>query len=561
MPQMLPLPSPRRLGGTILALTSLVVGAACGEKGAVTGSGGISGGQGGAVSLGSTGGAGGGAAGSGGGGAGARGGSGIAGAGAAGSVGAAGGRAGQDGAGRAGEGGAGRAGQAGQAGQGGGALGGAGGSPIFSPPACGAALPAYTGTLCGPASLPCQTLVDETVETTAVFRNRQPAIATDSHGQPQMMYYRADGGYTGIWSSRSAAGAWQSEPFPIAVASSSLVVGADGLPVALVNSGVLPGTSLWRRQNAGWTRLDGADLGGYESYDAGALVATKDGCFHAGLLADEDGAADQPGYALWNGRWNLSSFGPSFIGGIPAAVALATDGTPYVAFWHYSSQPAGGLYLSFGGHASELVDHGDGTQDWPTRPFITVAAGGDGQPLAHVLYRAVGPAVAGTAALPHVLIEAERGASGSWTRRTIATASGKTVADCPAPTRTSASCLVDTTDVTPVAILGTREGNIRVVYTAERMTATLASVCMGGLDGAMTTCSYQAQMLTYDSELRLAWSNDDGSIGQTVVTRTKVAGQGQLAASATLDVQGRIHVGLFDGVADTVVRYVLVGGS
>ena len=74
-------------------------------------------------------------------------------------------------------------------------------------------------------------------------------------------------------------------------------------------------------------------------------------------------------------------------------------------------------------------------------------------------------------------------------------------------------------------------------------------------------CRYQNQTSTHDAELRLAWSNDDGSVGQTVITRSKVAGQGQLAASATLDVQGRIHVGLFDGGGDTVVRYVLVGGG
>ena len=478
----------------------------------------------------------------------------MTGAGAAGSTG--GGGAGQ--AGQAGH--VGQAGQTGQAGNAGG-LGGAGGNPIFSPPGCGARLPAYAGTLCGPASLPCQTLVDETVETTAVFRNRQPAIATDSSGQPQMIYYSAAGNYVGIWAIRSPAGVWQGETFPIAVASASLVVGADGLPVGLVNSGILPGTSLWRRGSGGWIRLDGADLGGYESYDTGALVATQDGCFHAGLLADVNGNAVYPGYALWNGRWNLTSFGYTSVGGVPAAVALAADGTPYVAYWSYSSQGTGGLYLSWRGHASELLDHADGTQDWPMRAFITVTADGEGQPVPHVLYRAVGAAVAGGAAAPHVLIEAERAASGAWTKRTVATASGKTSADCPAPARSSGSCAIDFTDVTPVAIVGTREGSTRLLYTADHTTATLVSVCMGGLDGAPTTCSYQSQMTTHDSELRLAWSNDDGSIGQTVVTRSKVAGQGELAASATLDVLGRIHVGLFDGVSDTVVRYVLVGGS
>ena len=118
----------------------------------------------------------------------------------------------------------------------------------------------------------------------------------------------AEGRFVGFFALRAADG-WQTETMPMPVARANLAIGGDGAPVALVNNGTLPGTSLWKLANGSWERLDGSDLDGYEAYGTGSLVATQDGCYHAALVTPQF-----PGYGLWNGQWNLISFGYSVQG-------------------------------------------------------------------------------------------------------------------------------------------------------------------------------------------------------------------------------------------------------
>ena len=259
-----------------------------------TSSGGTTGGGGGAGGLAGTTGAGGGGAGgmSGGGGAGGMSGGGGAGgmSGGGGRGGAAGGagNGGSSGAGGAVGGSAGGAGNGGSSGAGGAVGGSAGGgtggaAPIsFNPPTCGKPLASFAGALCGPSGAPCRKLIDEAVDPTSAFRNRSPAIATDAQGRPHVLFYIAYGGYRGYYTVRGSGGWATAELLPTPVATASLVVGADGFPVALVSSGAIPGTSLWKRDGSGWRQLDGADIAGVRGLrhrqpggDAGRLLSRR----------------------------------------------------------------------------------------------------------------------------------------------------------------------------------------------------------------------------------------------------------------------------------------------
>ena len=165
-----------------------------------------------------------------------------------------------------------------------------------------------------------------------------PAITTDAQDRPHILFYVAESGYRGYYTVRGSGGWATPELLPTPVATASLVVGADGFPVALVGSGAFPGTSLWKRDASGWRKLDGTDIAEYEAFDTGSLVATQDGCFHAALLAKDPGStfAENPGYGLWNGHWNLTSFGYSQQGDIAPGIALAADGTIHAALWKYA---------------------------------------------------------------------------------------------------------------------------------------------------------------------------------------------------------------------------------
>jgi hypothetical protein len=390
-----------------------------------TGSGGSAGGRGGsAADTGGTGGSGSGGSSAGNGGTGGRGGS----------------TGGAGGGGRGGS--AGGTGSGGSAGGRGGSSSGTGGTSgsggtapiVFNPPTCGKPIAGFQGALCGPSSAPCRKLADETVPATPTSSGRSPALATDAQGRPHILFNisTSPASINGYYTVRASGGWAEPELLPTPVSDASLVVGADGFPVALVQSGALPGTSLWKRDASGWRQLDGADIGGYEAFNPGSLVATQDGCLHAALRAKEPGStfADYPGYGLWNGRWNLTSFGYSQQGGITPGVALAADGTVHLALWKYADTYTGMVDWVARGRSLEPVDGVVGVGQETTRAFITVAGAPSGQePVPYVFYRAL----AGSGAnfpLPSNLVLAWRSSSGTWSHQTIATSSGTNFYSC-----------------------------------------------------------------------------------------------------------------------------------
>ncbi len=561
----------------LVALTALLFGGCSrsSEAGGSAGSGGGgdgggAGGRGGAMGGAGTGGGGAAAAGTGGSsagniGAGGRGGA----AGGAGSVGVA-GRGGVTGA--AGGGGSARGGTTGGAGSGAGSTG-AGGSTaggggtappiVFDPPTCGARLAGFQGTLCGPPTAPCRMLAEETVDATLVSRNANPGLATDAQGRPHIFFNVSDN-LRGYYTVRGSSGGWSApELLPTPAVTASLAVGPDGLPVVLLQSGSLPGASLWKREATGWRRLDVAGIGGYESYSTDSLLATQDGCFHAGLRAKDPGSAfaGNPGYGVWNGKWNLTSFGYSQQGDITPSVALAADGTAHVGLWKYDVTPVGTVYWAARGGALEPVDAMVGGAQSTTRVFITVAGGQSGQAaVPHVFFRAASGSMRNFP-FPSNLVDAWRSSGGSWSHLTIASTAGTTLNDCGTATMSSPPCDIDNTQATPFAIVSSGGGSVRVFFTTVHSKGTWVPMCFNV--GGTPTCSWRPMtdagaVVPANLAVEMGWRNDDGSVGRAVLTRF-TAPDDRWVPSVVLDAQGRIHVALYDGIGNATVRYLLFG--
>jgi hypothetical protein len=362
-----------------------------------------------------------------------------------------------------------------------------------------------------------------------------------------------------------ASGGWATpELLPTPVDDASLVVGADGFPVALVQSGSLPGTSLWKRAASGWGQLDGADIAGYEAFDPGSLVATQDGCFHAALWAKEPGStfAEEPGYGLWNGHWNLTSFGYSQEGGITPGVALAPDGTVQVALWKYDDTFTGRVDWVAPGRSLEPVDGVVGIGQETTRAFITVAGTPSGQePVPYVFYRALSGSGANFP-LPSSLVLAWRSSSGIWNHQTIATSSGTNVNSCGTATMSSAPCNIENTETVPVAIVSSGNGDVRTFFTSTHTKGSWVAKCS---TSPLPSCSWQSTSndggtLTAGdpTTFELGWRNADGSVGRTVLFTTTISSV-RWAPSVAVDVQGRIHVAAYEGVGNPTLRYLLFG--
>jgi hypothetical protein len=419
----------------------------------------------------------------------------------------------------------------------------------------------FAGALCGPPGAPCRKLIDEAVDPTSAFRNRSPAIATDAQGRPHVLFYVAVGGYSGYYTVRGSGGWTTPELLPTPVATASLVVGADGLPVALVNSGAVPGTSLWKRDATGWRQLDGADIAGYEALDTGSLVATQDGCVHAGLLAKSAGesTAQDPAYGLWNGRWNLTSFGHTQRGGIVPGVALAADGIAEVALWKYDSS-AGTVDWAARGRSLEPVDGLVGGGPQTTRAFITVVGAQSGQePVPYVFYRAVSGSGANFP-FPSNLVLARRSSNGTWNHQTMATSSGTNVSSC-GTTGSPNPCTTDGIETVPVGIVSSGNGDVRVFFTSTHSRGTWVWKCTT-LPGPI--CSWQAMTADGGSAVggdpttfEMGWINADGTVGRTVLD-TNTISSNLWAPSVTVDVQGRIHVAHFQG-GELKVQYLQFG--
>ena len=268
----------------------------------------------------------------------------------AGSGGASGGRGGSTGGGgnggsTAGTGGS-SAGRGGSAGGSGGTAGGSGGSaggsggttPVaFNPPTCGKALAGFSGALCGPSGAPCRKLVDENVDATS----EALAIATDAQGHPHVLYETAvDPNPRGYYAVRGSGGWATPELLPMPVAkrerrggrrrlsgrahperrrpTGDLALEARRLRVAKARRRGPPRVRVLRHRQ----------LGG----DPGRLPSRR----AVGDRTGESSLASDPGYGLWNGHWNLTSFGYSQQGRVAPGVALAADGTAHVAIWKYA---------------------------------------------------------------------------------------------------------------------------------------------------------------------------------------------------------------------------------
>ena len=421
--------------------------------------------------------------------------------------------------------------------------------PPFDPPTCGPPIAGFSGALCGPANNACRVLADEVVDAASAFRNRAPAIAADPAGRAHLLYYVAVGGYSGFYGTRADTGVWSKEPFPKPVADGNLVIGPDGSPVALVNDGTIPGTSLWKRGALGWARLDGNDLNGYEAYQQQSLIATSDGCFNAAFVD----ANSYPAYGLWNGHWNLSSLGYSSRGGMAPGIALDAAGDVNLAAWKYDASAAGSVEWLRRSMPAEPVDVPNGIGD-VTQTFITVASSGETSAPA-VLYRGLPRSNADPMTLSN-LIEARRLPGGGWDHQIIASSTGLTSSGCGQATPTSPDCNVDFTDVAPVGIVSSGDGSVRTFFTTTHQTARLVASCMQ-LPGG--NCTFNRVSGKSDAQLEMAWRNADGSVGRSVIARASPSDDGGIAASVTTDVQGRIHAGWFDGHSSSTVRYLLLG--
>ncbi len=432
--------------------------------------------------------------------------------------------------------------------------------PVLDLPTCGGPVPGFNGTLCGLETDPCRVLVDEILDATPVWRNPGPALATDANGRPHVIYYTADLYFYGYYAVRDEGG-WQTERMEMPIAGASLAIGGDAAPVALVNNGELPGASLWKRVGDSWVRIDASDFDDFESYGSGSLIATQDNCYHAAFEAPASagGLPSCPAYGLWDGQWNLISFGYSLRRTLTPGLAVAPSGEPELAMWFYDADGTGTVHWVARGGSPEPIDtaHGlQGTLGNPTRAFLALAVDSTDQTRPHALYRAL-PDIQTSDPVRYNLVEAWRTPDGSWNRQIIASSTGITYADCGVATEGSPPCDVYVTDVVPVGIVGSAGDSVRTFFTTTHSAGTLTTACTPPIGGGPEECGYFGDIVS-TTRLEMASREADGSVSRSVIVEMEGTAP-YLEPAVAVDVNGNIHIVLFEGEGDTIVRYLMLG--
>jgi hypothetical protein len=306
----------------------------------------------------------------------------------------------------------------------------------------------------------------------------------------------------------------------------------------------------WQRQAGGWTNLGAVDG---TALTLGDFARGPDGTLHVLRPPLPDYSLVEHGTSATGTAWAFQAVPAE--PGSNAQIALAPGGAPQFTF---NGVPVGdGSGLTWAALAQAGEEIAPATVGANNSRFVVTGTADDPQ-----------------AAVPHVVFDATVGPptvssvwyasrdGGAWHATPIATtAAGRT---CSGASAAGLLCDYDYEQFLALAIVGTSDGQVRLLYQRRRYAGTATSRCDGGPPG-MPFCYYTTPGMADDvveAQLWIAWPEPDGSVGAAPLLDQFDAGMSfplDHQQHAAIDSLGRIH--LVADMSDGSLAYFLIGPS
>jgi hypothetical protein len=398
------------------------------------------------------------------------------------------------------------------------------GVDAFVPVPCGPSTPAFAGSLCGPAPLPCVALANETLPGSfPQMVDDRPVIAVGASGQPTIIVPSATVASATInW--RDAGGTWHGTPIIPSVVAASLVRQGNALYAALSTGTFTESWAQW--QGSAWQATE--TIPGKMVMLSHAVAADDASCFFVA------GSNDQTNLLLGRRSGGTWTIGVGLSGGRtasePPRVALSPRGRLHVVVALGPPTYEGLVWLAPPLGVEPLP------ADIPTsfEQGLEIGVTDDGElGRAHVLYLS-----------NDTLRYATRPAAGGWSGSVIAK---NQLAYCPS-LQMGATCQLDEVHFIPFAVLTSGAGDVRLVYSRTETITHLVAQCMG------QQCTWMPTGSSETAQVTLGWPSSTG-VTSTVLATLPGGSRGD----ATVDATGTLHIVVWDGGGH--VHYLSFSGS
>jgi hypothetical protein len=378
----------------------------------------------------------------------------------------------------------------------------------------------WSGSLCGPAALPCVVQASETIEPLAAARSGTPTVAVDDDCAPSVLHAQSDGGALGFFAQRTGDDMWnvQATPFPMSQG------GLDFDPLtgffeAMVYEG---GFQMSARVWDGLVWDAGDPLPGSHSLSTKAFQLTGDAVLHGVLQQPGVGFVD----ATWDAAWMLAAMPSGGPTDVSPSLAVAPDGTHQFTYWHSDVGGPALRWETTTGSLEEVMPYVGAVVQPALAQEIAITDDGAGGAVPHVIAgreTGVGTRVE--------VVYARRDGVAAWTTYVVAAEdpTGETTCDV-APTMPGEVCTLDRTTYRPLAIVSSLGGDVRWLYTDAHELVDYASECAPECVWVPT-----ADVSTYD--VRLGWLEGGVPTSVPLFLDTRLG-----RANAEIDGAGTMHV-------------------
>lgn len=416
------------------------------------------------------------------------------------------------------------------------------------PVVCGPGMDPWAGPLCGPPSLPCKVIVDETLPSDPTTRNGPPSIALDPSCSPQILFQNNLGAQNGFHALRTAPNTWTVAPTPFPIVSSGFAVLDDGTPLALGNDALV-----WQKPKGGiWS--SGALFNTADLSNADGFAREPSGALHVAAYNSKDNSAYYGHLAAGASVWTVKGLGLMVSGVFPLALSAAGD--PHLAFWSSSGGAGWSLYWAAPPGVAEVATPlGSNLLDSGAQQHKLVVTAPDvgnpsGRP--HVLFvRALGGS-----SLYHELVTVERVKQSSWitTQLDQENPSGKL---CSGAAAAGQMCNFDYEQIGTLGAVVSKGGDLRFVYAKIHHVGVSVGTCT---PNPPILCFWSTQTDNKTGQIRAAWLDQNGM----PVTAAMADGVFPSGGRVVLDTIGHLHLAVLDSgppakSGNTSVRYLEIG--
>ncbi|WP_428268113.1 hypothetical protein [Haliangium sp.] len=414
----------------------------------------------------------------------------------------------------------------------------------FIQPACTPDQPPFDGVLCGPGAHPCQ-IQDDAIIDDPHFRNGAPAVAVDGQCQPQISFSVAESGFHGFFAVPDAGGNWGASETPFALARVAAVSSPDGTPSLLSSEGSFVVALHSLDRDGTWSTIQVPDE---TVLVAGSLARESNGEMHAAMRL----RGDEVVYGRFTGNWFLTPIGEN--AALPVRLAMIDNGPPQFAWWNSDGGEWRLRWKAQPGVIETASNLGSNSLGSESQRFSIAVSGPDaqnpgGRP--HIVYPR--PRLNNFRVLD--LVYATRSGANNWDAVIITSDERAGANYCETQPQVSGeTCELSHDTLSPIGIVATPSGSVRVLYAVHHREATLTADC----DLMPGFCFYQTTEDRTTAELMIATVDDQ--LQSDVVSVGEVFQV--VGATVVLDTVGSMHIAMYGrdvGDSGTTVRYMRVG--